>query len=94
MKRTINKSMLAGVVSAKCSIAKKDADQIISATFNLIKNEVRLGNKVRINNFGVFDTVMRKGKPGMDISRNIQVRIPPHKTPVFRASKIFKAKIK
>ncbi|MDP2235019.1 MAG: HU family DNA-binding protein [Bacteroidales bacterium] len=94
MKRTINRSMLAGVVSAKCSIAKKDAEKIISTTFGVIKNEVRLGNKVRINNFGVFDSAIRKDKPGMDISRNVQVIIPAHKTPVFRPSKIFKAKIK
>ena len=94
MKRTVYKNMLAGVVSAKCSIAKKDTEQIINATFNLIKNEVRLGNKVQIKNFGVFDTVFRKAKQGNDISRNIQVRIPPHKKIVFRASNNFKSKIK
>lgn len=93
-KSTITKSLLSGIVASKCSIAKKDAEKIISETFNQIKTEVRLGNRVRINTFGIFEAVMRKGKKGNDISRNQQVVIPAHKTPVFKASSNFKKKIK
>jgi len=91
--RTVTRSLLSGIIASKCSIAKKDAERIITETFSQIRTEVRIGNRVKINNFGIFDTVMRKGKIGNDITRKKQVIIPPHKAPVFRASSNFKNKI-
>lgn len=92
--RTITRSLLSGIVSSKCSFAKKDAEKIITETFNQIRTEVRVGNRVQINGFGTFDTVVRKGKIGNDITRKKQVIIPAHKVPVFRASSNFKKKLK
>lgn len=90
----VNKSQLAGSISARTGIAKKDVEIVITEVFSQVKTEVRLGSIVRINNFGLFKSVMRKGKVGNDISRNKQVIIPAHKVPVFRASQNFKSKIK
>ncbi len=85
--------MLASIVAIKCGILKKDADRVISATFSVIKSEVRQGGKVRINGFGVFDTAWRKSKIGMDMNRHEPVEIPAHRIPVFRSSKVFRKKI-
>jgi len=92
-KQTMNKSMLASIVAIKCGILKKEAEKIISETFSVIKSEVRQGSKVRINGFGVFDTVWRKKKVGMDMNRHRRVEIPAHRIPVFRSSKVFRRKI-
>lgn len=94
MKTIVNKNQLSGVISARTGIAKKDVEMVLTEVFNQVKTEVRIGNRVRINSFGIFEAVMRKGKKGNDISRNRQVIIPAHKVPVFRASQNFKKKIK
>lgn len=94
MKHIITKDQLAGVISSKTGIAKKDVEAIITELVGRIKIEVSSGNCVRINAFGVFDSKLRKQKIGNDIIREKQVIIPAHRVPVFRASQNFKKKIK
>lgn len=90
----VNKGNLIEKITAKTGLPKNDVDAIVSEVFNEVKIQVKTGNRVRINSFGIFEAVMRKGKVGNDISRNRQVIIPAHKVPVFRPSQNFKKKIK
>ncbi len=94
MKAIVNKSHLIETISQKTGISKTDVDTVVSEVFNQIKYQVKTGNRVRLNTFGIFESVMRKGKVGNDLSRNRPVIIPAHKVPVFKASSNFKKKIK
>ena len=65
MKTTIvNKSHLVEKIAVKTGLSKNEVDAVVSEVFNQVKFQVKTGNRVRINSFGIFEAVMRKGKKG------------------------------
>jgi DNA-binding protein HU-beta len=94
MKKAISRKQLAGIVSCITRIPKRDSESVISATCEVIMRQVTKGHIVKINGFGTFETVWRRSKTGRDLNRGESVHIPAHSIPVFRASALFKNKVK
>ena len=51
----MNKTELVAVVAEKSGLTKKDAERVVSATFETITAELVKGEKVQISGFGIFE---------------------------------------
>ena len=86
----MNKSELVSVVAEKSGIAKKDAERLVSATFETIAMELAKGEKVQISGFGMFEAKERQARVGRNPRTKEAIEIPASKAPVFKASKTLK----
>ena len=60
----MNKTELIAAVAAKTGITKKDAENIISLTFDTIAQELSKGEKVQVSGFGIFEVKHREARVG------------------------------
>ena len=86
----MNKSELVSVVAEKSGIAKKDAERLVSATFETIAMELAKGEKVQISGFGIFEAKERQARVGRNPRTKETIQIPATRTPVFKPSKALK----
>ena len=86
----MNKIELVAVVAEKSGITKKDAERVVSATFDMIIAELMKGEKVQISGFGSFEVKEREARVGRNPRTKEAIDIPASKAPVFKASKALK----
>ena len=86
----MNKTELVAVVAEKSGITKKDAERVVSATFDMIIAELMKGEKVQISGFGSFEVKEREARVGRNPRTKEAIDIPASKAPVFKASKALK----
>ena len=86
----MNKTELIAAVAAKTGITKKDAEIIVSATFDTIAQELSKGEKVQISGFGIFDVKEREARVGRNPRTKEAIEIPASKAPAFKPSKALK----
>ena len=86
----MNKSELVAVVAEKSGMTKKDAERLVSATFETIAAELIKGEKVQISGFGIFETKDRQARVGRNPHTKEAIEIPASKTPTFKPSKNLK----
>lgn len=68
---------------------KKVAAKVIDCALETIKETVLRGEAVSLNEFGVFETKLKKERMGRNLRTGEQVTIPAHEKVIFRASKFF-----
>ena len=83
----MNKTELVAVVAEKSGITKKDAERVVSATFETITAQLMKGEKVQISGFGVFEVKEREARVGRNPRTKEAIEIPASKAPAFKASK-------
>ena len=86
----MTKNELTAVVAERTGITKKDAEKILSITFDTITTELAQGQKVQIAGFGVFETKDREARPGRNPLTGENIQIPASRNPVFKAGKALK----
>ena len=86
----MNKTELVAVVAEKSGLAKKDAERVVSATFETITAELVKGEKVQISGFGIFEVKEREARVGRNPRTKEAIEIPASKAPAFKASKTLK----
>ena len=86
----MNKTELIAAVAAKTGITKKDAESIVSATFDTIAQELKKGEKIQVSGFGIFEVKEREARVGRNPRTKEAIQIPATKTPAFKASKTLK----
>ena len=86
----MNKTELIAVVAEKSGITKKDAERVVSATFETITAELKKNQKVQISGFGIFEVRNREARVGRNPRTKEAVQIPASKQPAFKASKVLK----
>ena len=86
----MNKTELVAVVAEKSGITKKDAERVVSATFETITAQLMKGEKVQISGFGVFEVKEREARVGRNPRTKEAIEIPASKAPAFKASKALK----
>jgi len=62
----INKDALAGEISAKTELSKKDVEAVIDAMVDVITNSLKAGNKVTLTGFGTFKVSNRAAREGIN----------------------------
>ena len=89
----MNKTELIAAVAAKTGLTKKDAEVIVSATFDTIAQELAKGEKVQVSGFGIFEVKDREARVGRNPHTKEAIQIPATKVPAFKAAKTLKDKV-
>ena len=86
----MNKTELIAAVAEKTGMTKKDAEQIVSITFDTIAQELQKGEKVQLSGFGIFEVKDREARVGRNPHTKEAIQIPATKVPAFKAAKALK----
>ena len=86
----MNKTELIAAVAAKTGLTKKDAERVISATFETITEALVKGDKVAVAGFGSFEVKAREARVGRNPRTKETIQIPATRLPAFKASKTLK----
>ena len=86
----MNKTELVAAVAEKSGLTKKDAERVVSATFETITAQLIKGEKVQISGFGIFEVKAREARVGRNPRTKEAIEIPASKVPAFKASKTLK----
>ncbi|MEP0872402.1 HU family DNA-binding protein [Trichocoleus desertorum AS-A10] len=89
----MNKGELVDAVAGKASVTKKQAEAIVTATFEAIQETVASGDKVTLVGFGTFEARERQAREGRNPKTGDKMQIPATKVPAFSAGKVFKEKV-
>ena len=89
----MNKTELIAAVAEKTGLTKKDADRVVSATFETIAQSMAQGEKVQVSGFGIFDVKKREARTGHNPKTGAAIEIPANRAPVFKAGKGLKDKV-
>ena len=86
----MNKTELIAAVAAKTGLTKKDAERVVSATFETLTDSLKKGDKVQVSGFGIFEVKTREARIGRNPRTKEEIKIPATKLPAFKASKTLK----
>ena len=86
----MNKTELIAAVAEKTGLTKKDAERVVSATFETIACSLTKGDKVAVSGFGNFEVKTREARVGRNPRTKETIQIPATKLPAFKASKALK----
>ena len=89
----MNRTELVAVVAEKTGLTKKDAEVIVSATFDTVAQELAKGEKVQVSGFGIFEVKDREARVGRNPHTKEAIQIPATKIPTFKAAKALKDKV-
>lgn len=78
---------------AETGIGLGRSKEVIKAVFNILSEEIALGNDVRINKFGTFHIKVREPRMGFNIQTREPMEIPEKRKIVFKPSESLKALI-
>ena len=90
----MNKAELINSVAASADVSKKEAEAVVSATFDAITAALKDGDKVQLVGFGSFEVKSRAARIGRNPRTKETVEIPASKAPVFKAGQAFKDAIR
>ena len=86
----MNKTEIIAEVAQKTGMTKKDAERVISATFETVTASLAKGEKVAVSGFGNFEVKAREARVGRNPRTKETIQIPATKLPGFKASKTLK----
>lgn len=89
----MNKATFIQILSKKLSWTKKQTEQALDETLNLIQDSLSKGHEVKFVGFGSFVVKARKKKTIKNPKTGEKIQIPPSKSPCFKAGKNFKHKV-
>lgn len=86
----MRKADIAGEVSDKVGISKRDAEEIVELVLDAIKTELKNGKHVKIARFGNFTVRSKRSRKGRNPRTGEEIGITPRRVVTFRASQVFK----
>lgn len=86
----MNKAELINKVSEMAEVSKKEAETVITATFDAITDALKDGDKVQLVGFGSFEVKKRAARVGRNPKTKEPIDIPASTVPVFKAGKVLK----
>ena len=86
----MNKTELIAAAAEKAGLSKKEAEAVVSATFDAITAALKDGDKVQLVGFGSFEVKKRAARIGRNPKTKESIEIPASVVPVFKAGKALK----
>ncbi len=77
----------------KVGFSKKEATDVVEATFEIIKVHLEKGEKVKISGFGNFDINVKSPRKGRNPQTGDEITIKGRKVLTFKPSQILKKTI-
>ena len=90
----MNKTEIVATLAEKANVTKKDAEKVLNAFIDTVKDAVKADDKIQLIGFGTFEARKREARTGTNPQTKEKVQIPACKVPVFKAGKAFKDLVK
>lgn len=91
----MNKADLAQVLSEKLNVSKREAEDMVNTTVEVITETLKKGEEVVLTGFGAFSVKQRAARTGVNPQRPTEkIQIPAVKVPKFKAGKALKDALK
>lgn len=84
---TITKSEISKRIADDTGISASFCEDVVNELLSSLIEVANDGNKIHIKNFGNFEVVQKKPRPGRDISKNKMVMIPAKRVMKFSSSR-------
>ncbi len=90
----MTKAEIVNEISRNTGLEKAAVLATVEKFMEVVKDSMINGNNVYLRGFGSFIIKTRKEKTARNISRNLTIKIPEHKIPAFKPSKVFLDEVK
>lgn len=90
----MTKADIVNEISRNTGLEKAAVLATVEKFMEVVKDSMADGNNVYLRGFGSFIIKTRKEKTARNISRNTTIKIPEHKIPAFKPSKVFLDQVK
>ncbi len=81
-------------ISRSTGLEKAAVLATVEKFMDVVKESMANGQNVYLRGFGSFIVKTRKEKTARNISKNTTIRIPEHRVPAFKPSKVFLEEVK
>ncbi|MDE6409717.1 MAG: HU family DNA-binding protein [Muribaculaceae bacterium] len=85
----MTKADIVNEISRKTGLEKAAVLATVEKLMEVVRDSMAGGKNVYLRGFGSFIIKMRREKTARNISRNTTLKIPEHKIPAFKPSKVF-----
>ena len=89
----MNKTELAAIIAEKAELTKKDAEAVLNAIMDSVKEALAKGDKVSLVSFGTFEVRERAAREGKNPRTGENLTIAACKVPAFKPGKALKDKV-
>ena len=86
----MTKAELVSIVSEKCSFSRMEAIEIVEQVFQILKETLEKGEKVKISGFGSFITREKRPRKGRNPKTGEEILISGRRVLTFKASAILR----
>jgi DNA-binding protein HU-beta len=90
----MTKADIVNEISRGTGLDKAAVLTTVEKFMDVVKDSMAAGNNVYLRGFGSFVVKTRKEKTARNISRNTAIKIPEHKVPTFKPSRVFLDQVK
>jgi integration host factor subunit alpha len=90
MARMTKADIIEAVYEKVGGFSKKEAAEIVETVFNVIKQTLEKGEKIKISGFGNFLVRDKKDRMGRDPQRSVPILIPARRVLTFKPSQVLK----
>lgn len=90
----MTKAEIVNEISRTTGLEKAAVLTTVESFMEVVKDSMASGNNVYLRGFGSFIVKTRKEKTARNISKNTTIKIPEHKVPAFKPSKVFLDQVK
>ena len=74
----------------KLGLSKKDAARIVESVFDIMKEHLERGEKIKISGFGNFVVKVKKARRGRNPQTGTEIEISPRKVLTFKSSQVLR----
>jgi integration host factor subunit alpha len=89
----MTKDDLTNAITEIIGFSKKDSQNIVDQTFELMKSTLESGKRVKISGFGVWNVNTKKVRRGRNPATGEPMEIAGRRVVVFKASGVLKGKL-
>ena len=86
----MTKAELVSIVSDKCSFSRQESVQIVDQVFQILKETMEKGEKVKISGFGNFITREKRARKGRNPKTGVNLTISARRVLTFKPSAILR----
>lgn len=90
----MTKAEIVNEISRTTGLEKAAVLAIVENFMDVVKEAMAGGQNVYLRGFGSFIIKTRKEKIARNISKNTSIKVPEHKIPAFKPSKVFLGEVK
>jgi DNA-binding protein HU-beta len=86
----MNRAELVAKIAEETQMTQKQVDTMLASFIEVVKNNVKAGEKVTLTGFGTFEKRHRKEREGRNPQNGQKIQIPACDVPGFSPGKQFK----